>query len=649
MKWNLRKKIILPLLTLVLLGVGVSTVISNGFAEKAITDLVKGQIVSQVDATLLRVDDWLSGCATDIRDLAGNTELGRAVKYYGLRDKANAQLAKVVENRPQYLTVAMADAKGNLIACNNKAILEKKINISDRGYFKAAMNGEATISKVIKSRATGEPVFVAASPMVADKKIQGLVLATVSVKYLSKQYIDGIKVGGNGYAFVTNSEGMIMAHPDKKLILAYNINDHELGKAFKASKGGIVSYTWNGEKKIAGFARVEKRGWTLCVATARDHILAPVKKMRKVLLFIGVFLVLLVGCSAWVVVGRFVVTPVKHVSDGLDDITRGEGDLTRRLNIASRDEIGELGMRFDAFLEQLAGVVREIAASAEAVGESSTELSEVSRELSGNADAASERAGTVAGASRAVSENIGGVAAAIEESAANANMVAAAAEEMTATIGEVAQGTTRASEVSGSAVDEAAKASELMESLSRSSGEIDAISETITEISEQTNLLALNATIEAARAGEAGKGFAVVAGEIKSLALQTAEATGDIKDKITDIQAATQGAVKGIDRITGVIGDIDGIVGGIAAAIEEQSATTGEIAANIAQVSSGVTGVGEKVVENAGVIEEMSRDIEQVNTASHEISSGSSRVENGARTLMEQARQLNAQVEKFKV
>lgn len=220
MKWNLRNKIILPLLSLVLLGVIVSTVISHGFAEKAITDLVKGQIESQVEATLLRISDWLEGCKTDIRGLAGNTELIRSIKYYGLRDKANVQLAKVVENHPQYLIVAMADTKGDLIVCSNKAVLEKKINISDRGYFKEGMSGNSSISRVIKSRASGEPVFVAASPVSVKEKVQGLVLATVSIKYLAEQYIDPIKVGETGYAFVTNKEGLLMAHPDKELILS---------------------------------------------------------------------------------------------------------------------------------------------------------------------------------------------------------------------------------------------------------------------------------------------------------------------------------------------------------------------------------------------------------------------------------------------
>ena len=108
-----------------------------------------------------------------------------------------------------------------------------------------------------------------------------------------------------------------------------------------------------------------------------------------------------------------------------------------------------------------------------------------------------------------------------------------------------------------------------MTELDQAAREVDVVTQTITEISEQTKLLALNATIEAARAGEAGKGFAVVAGEIKELARGTAEATEEVKRKIDGIQETAQGALQRIDRITGIINEVNEIVSVIAAAIEQ--------------------------------------------------------------------------------
>jgi methyl-accepting chemotaxis protein len=128
-----------------------------------------------------------------------------------------------------------------------------------------------------------------------------------------------------------------------------------------------------------------------------------------------------------------------------------------------------------------------------------------------------------------------------------------------------------------------------VEALSAASREVGDIVRLITTIAEQTNLLALNATIEAARAGAAGKGFAVVATEVKDLAQETAQATGDITTKISAIQEMTARTAAAIATITGVITQIDDGQRTIAAAVEEQSATTELMARNVGDVSAAAT------------------------------------------------------------
>ena len=131
-----------------------------------------------------------------------------------------------------------------------------------------------------------------------------------------------------------------------------------------------------------------------------------------------------------------------------------------------------------------------------------------------------------------MSSNMASVAAATEETATNVNVMTTATEEITTTVGEIQQSTLSAKEITGDAVKQASDIVNKVDELGVAAQDIGKVTETITEISAQTNLLALNATIEAARAGEAGKGFAVVANEIKDLAKQTADATGEIKTRI---------------------------------------------------------------------------------------------------------------------
>jgi methyl-accepting chemotaxis protein len=178
---------------------------------------------------------------------------------------------------------------------------------------------------------------------------------------------------------------------------------------------------------------------------------------------------------------------------------------------------------------------------------------------------------------------------------------------------------------------------------------ISKVTEVITEISEQTNLLALNATIEAARAGEAGKGFAVVANEIKELAKQTANATMEIKEKISGIQDSTSVTVSEIGQITQVIGDVNDIVATIAAATEEQLAAAREISGNISQASTGIQEVNESLAQSSAVSSEIAKDIADVNQESAKMTNSSSQVDMSANDLKGLADELELVVGRFKV
>ncbi|MBN8531916.1 MAG: HAMP domain-containing protein, partial [Alphaproteobacteria bacterium] len=164
------------------------------------------------------------------------------------------------------------------------------------------------------------------------------------------------------------------------------------------------------------------------------------------------------------------------------------------------------------------------------------------------------------------------VASVSEQASHNVQTVASACEELTASIGEISRQVARSSGIAGSAVIEAERADGTVKSLSDAATKIGEVLGFINEITEQINLLSLNATIEAARAGEAGKGFAVVASEVKSLASETAKATQNINQYITEIQRVTQDVVKVIQTIGGTIREINEISTTIAAAVEEQGA-----------------------------------------------------------------------------
>lgn len=225
------------------------------------------------------------------------------------------------------------------------------------------------------------------------------------------------------------------------------------------------------------------------------------------------------------------------------------------------------------------------------------------------------------------------VASAAEQASSNVQSVASASEEMTSSVNEISRQVQQSAGIASEAVGQASQTNERVTQLSEAASRIGDVVELINSIAGQTNLLALNATIEAARAGEAGRGFAVVASEVKSLAEQTARATGDIAEQIKGIQTATGYSVDSIKQISETIVQISEISASIASAVEEQGAATQEITRNVQQAARGTTQVATNITD--------------VQRGSSETGAASSQVLSSAQALSVESVRLKTEVDRF--
>ena len=346
---------------------------------------------------------------------------------------------------------------------------------------------------------------------------------------------------------------------------------------------------------------------------------AAAERSKLVMIVLVLFGILGVGLVVYAVI-RSINRPLVALRDRLKDIADGEGDLTARVEEDGRDEITEVSSLFNRFVAQIAGVISQVAQSAQTVAAAAEELTATSNIMSSSAESTSQQAHVVADRSEQVNESV--------QSAASAT------DELTASIALISSSAWDAARVASAAVEAASTTSIIMDKLGRSNADIDKVIKEIKGVAEQTNLLALNATIESARAGEAGKGFAVVASEVKDLARATATATTDITQKIQTITSDTAEAIAAIQEITSTITQINEIQHSIASAVEEQTAAINEIARSMSDVSIG-----------SGQI---SMNIDGVTEAAQSASSGAAQTRQAAGELAHMASSLEGLVGTFR-
>ena len=562
-------------------------------------------------------------------------------------------LAGIEASNPAFHEVFFGSRWGGFVS-SQKAVPPKGYDPRQREWYTAAAETKAAAVTSAYESMGADGVRAGGISFVAPAfdpsgELVGVVGIDVPLTNLTTMALD-IKIGKRGFVLLAQGDGTILANPKAPETNFKKMSelDHPVFASLDRMSEGRVELEEDGVAYDACVYTSPELGWKYVGVIEKEEVMASMHKLVVAVIAIGgVLLALFVGVAF--LIANAITRPINRTSEMLRDIAEGEGDLTRRLEVDSSDELGTLATWFNAFVEKIHAIIRELSQHAEKVTGAGGELSGLSDEMSGGAGEMNELAGGVTRSAEEMSAVMVSVAASSEQTATNVNTVAAATEEMRSTIAEIAERSEKARGVTSDMVDQAHGARENMDALGQAATEIGKVTETITEISEQTNLLALNATIEAARAGSAGKGFAVVAGEIKALAAQTAEATGEIRSRINGVQSSSARSVEGINRIATVIEEVSELVAAIAAAVEEQSVSTGEIAENLAQASAGLQEVNSQVARSSGVAEEIARDMGAVSRSAHQLSDGSGMVHDRSEDLSRLAGGLNSVVGQFKV
>ncbi|MDS1311846.1 methyl-accepting chemotaxis protein [Marinobacter xiaoshiensis] len=466
--------------------------------------------------------------------------------------------------------------------------------------------------------------------------------------------------GSPGYMFAYDTSGVSVMHGVKPALEGKNLWGFKdpTGKFLirelvqvARNGGGYVPYEWENEStgQVApklGYAEMIPE-WNIMIGTGFwiDGLEAQVAAMDSNVgnalsnavvgsITTSVIALAVIVLLALIVV-RSIIRPLKTAVSAMNDIASGDGDLTRRLDAGSKDELGQLATAFNSFADQVHGLVEQVLTSTRTLNEASTELSEIMDEAEQGVERQKSESDQVATAMNEMT-------AAAQEVANNASEASDAADRANVQVSD-AQGLVHETiEVIGGLSEQVEQGVSVIEKLGSDSRQIDSVLEVIREIADQTNLLALNAAIEAARAGEAGRGFAVVADEVRTLASRTQKSTQEIQETIERLQSGAGNAVK--------------LIGSISERSEATVAETRKVNGALQKINQAVSTINDMNTQIASAAEEQTSVSETINQNVHEIvaiseqtAQGTHRAGMAAQRLKALATDMSEQVSRYRV
>ena len=469
----------------------------------------------------------------------------------------------------------------------------------------------------------------------AQPALQGVVGGDITIDKVLET-VKALRLPANGFAILVDKNGTTIAYQDQDKVLKplteinAQLERGYLDQLLQAQS--LQALDWQGTPKLLAAVTIPNSSWELVFVLDEATLLAPLQSQFWQQVGIAL-LVLVLSLGAIGTLVGVLFRPLRVVSNALERIANGNGDLTQRIHIQTQDEIGQLAANFNQFVGSLHELIGHIRQEAESLGNSAA------LGLKRSADTVQELSNQqqeIAMVATAVTE----MASATAEIAHNAENTAAAAQQssVSSTDGLNLVNQTRGSITS--LANEVGEATEVIHELSRHANDISSVLGTIQSIAEQTNLLALNAAIEAARAGEQGRGFAVVADEVRVLSKRTQSSTTEIQSTIDTLQRTTQQAVALMEKSQNLASH----------SVEDAEAASralDEITRAVSLISDMSTQIATAAEEQTKVTEEITANVTAIKEVGDELAAGAHNEQQESRRLQEQAADLNEKVARF--
>lgn len=588
----------------------------------------------QVDSTANKVNSWFQGIKKGL--------VATAPDFAEPRDDAQlllmVQQVALATDASDILT-AYEDGKA-ITATHGKLELASYDPRSRGWYQEAKQKGSTIITGIYSDALTGALMISIAEPFYNDGQFAGALLADIRLAALNNFIQDSSFSGATLSLY--DMTGMIIASTDERQVAGEPMNAANnaltpLKNTLTANQSGTLEFSQGNDTTLAYYTTLNLNDsitWKVAITVDKSSQFIEIEEGLDSALITGLILVILASIISLFALNRL-YHPILSLKETIVDLAQGNADLTRRIDVHSNDDLGQIAEAVNKFTANLQSMMLEISQSTEYISEGIEAL-------------------------RSQTEHNNNV---LLEHASETEQIVVAITEMSSTADSVAQSAAQSATFTQKSTDEAKRSKDVVkgavygvaelvtevdamaisiQTMNEDTNKISSVLGVIGEIADQTNLLALNAAIEAARAGEQGRGFAVVADEVRTLAARTQQSTSEINDMLTRLRNGADSVVKAMNTTK--------------ASCEQTAETTESVNESLDLMTDSVLQINDLGIqiataaeEQSSVTEEINRNMTSIQTMVHQLTTNSDKTLSSSHDLASSNTQLMAIVGQFKL